>query len=245
MNTTTTQRIHDGLSSWTMIRELPLTKKARFARASLRFALDPDRTEQLFEILELFSEPRSGPGHEAIRGFLDALLADPDVRACCKEPYLPPAANLQRLRRLPDGTLGHEFAAFMEQQGLSVVFYPVIPVTDELSWLEMRFRQQHDLLHVVLGFPTSIPGELGVQAFQVAQTNTPVASALIGAGLLHCAFLKPWLLHACLSEVTRGFTLGKSMRPVLGYRFEDMWDRSLEEVRAELAQLPTEMPLGW
>jgi ubiquinone biosynthesis protein Coq4 len=36
---------------------------------------------------------------------------------------------------------------------------------DDTSYLLLRLRQTHDLWHVVTGFSTNVPGELGLKAF--------------------------------------------------------------------------------
>jgi ubiquinone biosynthesis protein Coq4 len=56
---------------------------------------------------------------------------------------------------------------------------------DDISYITLRRSQTHDIHHVVTGFATDPAGELGLQAFQLAQIRSPIAIAILTAGLIN------------------------------------------------------------
>lgn len=90
----------------------------------------------------------------------------------------------KRLRELPPGSLGREYAEFAEARQL----YPerlaavvdearadsggrVPQSSDEVAYLHDSFRDCHDMWHVVTGYGTDMGGELGLHGFQTQQTH--------------------------------------------------------------------------
>jgi ubiquinone biosynthesis protein Coq4 len=105
--------------------------------------------------------------------------------------------------------------------------------TDE-EYLRFRVRQMHDIVHVITGFGmVDFPEELGMQAFLAAQTRRPFSIALVGFGLIRIV-LEPKELTRTLEQVAKGLAMGYGAKPLLGQRFEDDWDKPVEEWRREL-----------
>ena len=66
---------------------------------------------------------------------------------------------------------------------------PVQFVDDvDLAYVMLRYRQVHDLLHSLLGMPTSMLGEVVVKWFEAVQTGLPMC---ISAAMLGPFRLKP------------------------------------------------------
>jgi ubiquinone biosynthesis protein Coq4 len=168
------------------------------------------------------------------------MLEDPRVAALCRERYLGCIYEPEKLLRYPVGSLGHEFAKAVLEQKLDPEFYrdyyghePYIFANDE-QYLRFRIRQLHDLVHVLTGFcMTDIPGELGMQAFNAAQTRRPFSLALVGFGLLRIV-LRPGELPETLKQISRGLAIGYAADQLLAHRFEEHWDKPLAQWRREL-----------
>ena len=47
-----------------------------------------------------------------------------------------------------------------------------------------RLRETHDIVHVLTGFGTDGPGELGQQAFNLAKNRSPLVAMLNFGGML-------------------------------------------------------------
>ena len=91
---------------------------------------------------------------------------------------LPALADLDSLRALPDGSLGREYARFMEDEKLSVTEFAEASLAsmserdyrDRRAWtLAQRLRDMHDLIHLVSGYGRDLLGEMAVLSFSSAR----------------------------------------------------------------------------
>lgn len=87
---------------------LQFAKRLLFAKSFFTLVQDPEQTQEIFKIVEY--APKDSPGK---RHLVEHTLKDPGVRALLQERYLSPHIDLQELRNLPSGTLGHAFAEHM------------------------------------------------------------------------------------------------------------------------------------
>jgi ubiquinone biosynthesis protein COQ4 len=108
---------------------------------------------------------------------------DADSLRLISERKLLKNIELHELQKLPAGTLGRVYADHMIALNLSPEFYEVLQIDNDDSYIMMRMRQTHDLWHMITGFDTSIPGELGLQGFMMSQSHSPSSALLIGAHL--------------------------------------------------------------
>jgi ubiquinone biosynthesis protein Coq4 len=172
------------------------------------------------------------------------MLEDPRVAQLCRERYQGEVYVPEELIKHPPGSLGHEFGAAMLAAKFDPEFYrdyygkgPYHFETDE-QYLRFRIRQLHDIVHVLTGFDANeIPGELGMQAFNAAQTLRPFSIALVGFGLLRIV-LNPRDLPLTLHQIAKGFTLGYAADQLVAHRYEEAWSKPLEEWRRELGLVP-------
>jgi ubiquinone biosynthesis protein COQ4 len=100
-----------------------------------------------------------------------------------EERYLAPVPNLVELLTYPQDSLGCKFASHLVVNHFDPAFYRQREVKDDISYIALRRSQTHDIHHVVTGFGTDPAGELGLQAFQLAQLRSPIAIAILTAGL--------------------------------------------------------------
>ena len=174
--------------------------------------------------------------HDAVR----YMLQDERVASLCRERYVGEPYVIEKLLQYPPGSLGHELAASMKAHNFDPEFYrdyygtgPVHFKNDE-EYIRFRTRQMHDLVHVLTGFgATDFPEELGMQAFLAAQTRRPFSIALVGFGMLRIC-LQPKELARTLEQVAKGFAMGNAAEPLLAWRFEEDWGRSVEDWRRQL-----------
>ncbi|MEH2137623.1 Coq4 family protein [Nostoc sp.] len=88
--------------------------------------------------------------------------------------------------------------------------------------------------HVVTGFKTDGLGELGLKAFELAQTRRNLAVFLVGGGLLSILVKAPDVLPNLLEQIAVGYTMGSKAKPLLAQKWEEHWDKPLLEWRTEL-----------
>lgn len=189
---------------------------------------DPDHTESVFDIEDGLR------GSEAYRLSLGYLQSIPAVLSLMASRYLGAPADIDRFLTLPEGSLGHTFARHIVDHGFDPDYFRKIEVRDDLDWVLMRMRQTHDIWHVVTGFDTSRIGELGLKAFELAQTRRPMAAVIASGGVMRYLLKDPDQLSEVLRRISTGYRLGLACRPFLAQRWEDGWERPLADWRAEL-----------
>jgi ubiquinone biosynthesis protein COQ4 len=145
---------------------------------------------------------------------------------------IAPRHDLARLRALPDGTLGREYARFLDDNGIT----PLDP-TPELraayadNPFALRYTLTHDLHHVLTGFDAGLAGEIGVAAFTVGQGLAPWPISL--AKWVYAA-LSPTQARRILRDARVGFELGERAALLVAEPLEDFFEVPLERVRARL-----------
>ena len=84
------------------------------------------------------------------------------------------------------------------------------------------------------GFSTDVFGELGLKAFELAQTHRTMSAVLIAGGLLSTLFKHPDRLDELLDQIAIGYRLGAKAKPFFAKKWEENWERPLIEWRQEL-----------
>jgi ubiquinone biosynthesis protein COQ4 len=144
-----------------------------------------------------------------------------------------PVIDLDALAALPAGSFGHAVATFMRSNGLS----PLV-ITDEIgpelraaNRFAIRVAGTHDLVHVLAGFDTSWPGEMGVYAVQFAQRWSWLSWWLGMATWVVYPFLTGFQIGALRAAWRRGVAIGQAAPFLPGQRLEDRFGEPLVEVR--------------
>jgi ubiquinone biosynthesis protein Coq4 len=87
---------------------------------------------------------------------------------------------------------------------------------------------------VVTGFATDVAGELGLQAFYLAQFPGRLAMLLLPLGMLNTMLYARDDVGRRMDEITRGWQMGRAARRLFGIDWSSMWDQPLHEIRAGL-----------
>ncbi len=169
---------------------------------------------------------------------LDWLNNQPEVAQIIEERYIAPCPDIEALLQYPEETLGYAFASYIKKSGFDPSFYRKMKVENNNSYVILRIRQTHDIWHVVTGFKTDQLGEIGLKAFEVAQTRRNLAVVLVGAALLITLIKSPELLSNLLEQIVLGYKMGSSAKPLLAQKWEEHWDKPLSEWRNELGIEP-------
>ncbi|XP_065842324.1 ubiquinone biosynthesis protein COQ4 homolog, mitochondrial-like [Oscarella lobularis] len=86
--------------------------------------------------------------------------------------------DLEKLRSLPESSLGHRYVTFLGANHISPdTRLPVKYVRDpNLAYVMTRYREIHDFVHALLGMPVSLLGEVVVKWFEMIQTGLPMTT---------------------------------------------------------------------
>jgi ubiquinone biosynthesis protein COQ4 len=206
-------------------------------RAVRTLAANPDDLPQVFTIIESLSGgtlariARRMATTEAGRGL---LATRPDI--------VDRLADRRALARLPEGSLGRAYLAFVEREKISadgIRDAGKKGMTDErsmpapLDWVHARMRDTHDLWHAAIGYSGDVLGETALLAFLFAQTWNPAIALIIGVGLSK-TFGAPDGGEAARRTILDGFRRGRKAAWLPAQDWEAMLALPLSEVRRRL-----------
>jgi ubiquinone biosynthesis protein COQ4 len=189
---------------------------------------DPSATESVYDVEDGLRQTK------AAQLSIEFVKRHPDVAALIHERYLAPTPNLEQLQCCPPDSLGFVYAKYITESGFDPNFYRILPIEDDISYVFMRLRQTHDIWHLVAGFKTDVPGELGLKAFELAQTHRTMAAILLAGGLLQTLLKTPEQLDLLLDNIATGYRLGCQAQPFLAQKWEHHWEKPLNQWRTEL-----------
>ena len=205
-------------------------------RGFLGLAENPSDYDSLVEIVAGSRLPELFEAHGRF------ALSDPAVAALARERYNPPLADTQSLLALPEGSLGREYAAFLTSRGLTVEkivedFDSAPSAERDVDYLYTRRFRTHDIHHLLANFDTSMAGEIGVATVYYVQLRNPVGPVLGAAVLSHAIFEPEWLAPVA-EAIHHGYRIGREAKNLFGFRYEEGWERPLEEWRREVGIEP-------
>ncbi|RYE92655.1 MAG: hypothetical protein EOO75_06180 [Myxococcales bacterium] len=202
----------------------------RMALAGVRLLRDPNQLGEAFVLADTIGQVST----DAVQRMADGFRRDPrGARALVERTRLrlPP---VEELSEMPAGSLGRAFADYLARNRIDPSDLPSRPSPDECAFVMAHLYETHDLWHTVTGFETDVAGELGLQAFYVAQTEGKLGLLLLSIGMLEAAGKGFEDRQARLDAVARGWLLGKRARPLFGLPWAERWGQPIAELRAEL-----------
>jgi len=172
------------------------------------------------------------------------LKSTPKTKKLLESKYGTENFDFPLLHTLPPKSLGHTFANYVKSNNLDPKFYD--KHTNDLersdySYLVYRMRKTHDIWHIVTGFDTSEAGEAGLIAFYYAQLRTPLSRLIICLSFIHFLLRYPSDMPKLMNSISRGWQLGKTAKPLIAVKWEEIFDQPLIQVQKDLKLAPTEL----
>ena len=206
-----------------------------------RFKLDKEKTREAFHIFEALPW----------KGFAEAacafLVTERGQAIFTSEPWLPEILDDHAaLRRLPKGSLAHDYCDHMEREELSAAGLVAeygewrgnrVRLDDQVEWYADRLRDTHDLLHVLTGFGRDILGELSVLTYVYQQRPSRGHLFLGYAGALTLR-LRSTYRAPVMRAVHEARQLGKACLPIAEQPVRELLAMPTEAVRERLNVLP-------
>lgn len=212
---------------------------------SVMLLRDPSKLDKVFTILD--SLEGSDKAEEAAKEFVDNPAFD---RVFNDKPGLT-NIDLASLATMPEGTLGRIFADEFKARGLRAEDIQLrADDGTKQGYVFKHLRETHDVWHTVTGFDVDVPGELGLQAFYLAQFNSGLSMVILALGFLNTLFYAPADRIARVDAIARGWQMGRAAKPLFGVDWAARWNTPLESIREELgvvavrAQQPMLMPVA-
>ena len=201
-------------------------------RAIREVIADPDRTDQVFVIIDALS---GNSGERQFRRF----AATPVGRRVLSEErdLLSVLGDRDALHALPPGTLGRVYAEFMSSEQISADGLvaasesggrdPALNV--DRSRFGMRLRDSHDLWHTVTGYGRDLVGEAALLAFTFAQTRNPGIGFIVAV-----AYFKSGGFPGARKVIREAYRRGRRSAWLPAADWEDLLGEEIEEVRGQL-----------
>lgn len=149
------------------------------------------------------------------------------------EPCLD--VDMDALRRMPEGSVGREYARHLDAHGLSPLL--VTRATRERyadNPHALRYATTHDLFHTLTGFPTTPAGELGVFAFMIGQGFAGGSRLRLWAYTATYVLLLPLHVRGLLHNRKLGLEMGERARPLIEEPLAGLLRQPLDLVRRRL-----------
>lgn len=204
-------------------------------RAVVRVLGDSERTEEIHRVEEL-------TGRTRYRRLMGDLRDQEDMQRLLRErPVLSSAAvDFDGLRALPADTLGGAYVRHLDGNGITADSQAVATthVDDpDMAYLMRRFRQTHDVWHVLLGLGIAGHEEVIVHAFSYGQLRLPVSALVVFFGTAKHIVLegRPRALRHGLLDAYRS---GREAAPLMPVYWEDLWSEPLDAVRGRYGIRP-------
>src|SRR5262245_32793331 len=220
-----------------------VTKQTDLPRAwsALRgLVADPERTDLVFEIIDALA------GHAFEHAFQTFCAHPNGQRLLTERPsLLDTLSNRAALAQLRVGSLGREYARFMESGNLTAdglvdaeqaaMHGTAQPVDADRQFFGDRLRDMHDLWHVLTGYGRDEAGEAANLAFTLGQVwNLGIAFIVSAGALIGPKDVTLYWQRYLLSAWRRG----RRAKLLSAVPYERLLPLPLEEVRRQLGIPP-------
>ncbi|XP_049785567.1 ubiquinone biosynthesis protein COQ4 homolog, mitochondrial isoform X2 [Schistocerca nitens] len=150
--------------------------------------------------------------------------------------------DLQKLRELPEGSLGRIYTDFLDKNKVGPDSRLMVQFIDdvELAYVIQRYREVHDLVHAILGMPTNMLGEVTVKWIEAIQNKLPmcVGGAVFGAIRLAPKQRKKYVQYYLPWAIKTGLT----SEFLLNIYFEKRWEQQVSDLLNEVHITPLKIP---
>ncbi|KAL2758456.1 hypothetical protein ACRALDRAFT_1055348 [Sodiomyces alcalophilus JCM 7366] len=211
---------------------VPLTTLERTSLAigsGIMSLIDPRRADLIATVGETTATPYFIPR------LRDAMLASATGRRILRDrPRLTSTSlNLDRLRSLPENTVGRAYVGWLDREGVSPdTRAPVRYIDDEeCAYVMQRYRECHDFYHALTGLPVYREGEVALKAFEFANMLIPMTGLAVASYFT----LKP--RERARFRATYGpWAIRNGLRSdhVINIYWEEQLERDADVLRAEL-----------
>ncbi|MEL6829584.1 MAG: Coq4 family protein [Pseudomonadota bacterium] len=214
-----------------------------------KFMISVDRPLD-YGVYFLFHDWWEGAPTSAIDAYMEELHALPGAAAFLEDRHIPEPLTIEGLEDCAPGTLGHAYRQFIVDNNLFENFArdyrkfndqlrqsgKLDRLPDDMSYMMVRGTQIHDFMHVLTGYGATIPGELSLAAYYLAQIRFPYHAMRLAVTMAHTAFVAPQAVTSTMDAFVDGWAYGRNTQNL---NFEK-WE---EELHTPLATLQSRFGL--
>ena len=209
---------------------LTITERAGLAVGSaITSMIDHHRHDMIAALGEATAQPFF------ISWLRNRMLADPTGRRILRDrPRITSKTmSLDMLRKLPENTVGRAYAAWLDREGVTPDTRDQVRYIDdeEDAYVMQRYRECHDFSHALTGLPVFVEGEIGLKAFEFANTGLPMT----GISLAAIIRLKPMERQRMFETyLPWAFKNGWSAKDVINVYWEEELETDVDDLRSRL-----------
>lgn len=211
---------------------VPLTAIERIGLAvgsAVASLANPRRGEMIAALGEATAQPYF------VRRLRDRMLFDPTGRRILRDrPRITSKTMpLEKLRKLPENSVGRTYAEWLDREGVTPDTRDQVRYIDdeEQAYVMQRYRECHDFYHALTGLPIFVEGEVGLKAFEFANTGLPMTGLSLAAILR----LKPAERQRMFETyLPWAFKNGWHAKDVINVYWEEELETDVEDLRQRL-----------
>jgi ubiquinone biosynthesis protein COQ4 len=211
---------------------VPLTSVERVGLAigsAITSLINPRRHDMVAALGEATCQPFF------ISWLRNKMLGDPTGRRILRDrPRITSKTmSLDRLRKLPENSVGRTYAAWLDREGVTPDTRDQVRYIDdeEEAYVMQRYRECHDFYHALTGLPVFVEGELGLKAFEFANTGLPMT----GLSLAAIIRLKPAERQRMFEMyLPWAFQNGWKSKAVINVYWEEELETDVDKLRSRL-----------
>ncbi|ERF70577.1 Ubiquinone biosynthesis protein coq4 [Endocarpon pusillum Z07020] len=215
---------------------VPLTFIERSALAvgsAVASLLNPRRADMIAALGEATAQPFF------ITKLRNRMLASPTGRRILRDrPRITSKTmSLEHLRKLPENSVGRTYAAWLDREGVSPDTRDWVRYIDdeEEAYVMQRYRECHDFYHALTGLPIFVEGEIGLKAFEFANTGLPMTAL----SLVAIVKLKPQERQRMFNTyLPWAFSNGLGSVDLINIYWEEELETDVDDLRARLGIEP-------
>lgn len=141
-----------------------------------------------------------------------------------------PELTLEVLATYPEGTLGKVFSGYFQKNNIFPFTYEY-PVQSDADFLYKRYRETHDLHHMLTGYGIDDFGEIELQAFYIGNLGLRHARLIVLLGIPYL-MVQQRSVTKVLRRLLAAYRRGKASRNVLTLPYEELWSVPVAELTA-------------
>lgn len=196
----------------------------------------------------LFHDWWEGAPTKAIDDYMEELHALPGATAFLKERHIPEPLTIEGLEGCAPGTLGHAYRQFVVDNNLLENFArdyrkfnaqlhesgKLKRLPEDMSYMMVRGTQIHDFMHVLTGYGATIPGELSLAAYYLAQIRFPYHAMRLAVTMAHTAFVAPKGVVSTMDAFVDGWAYGRNTKNLNFEKWEEELDTPLATLQSRM-----------
>lgn len=141
-----------------------------------------------------------------------------------------PELTLEKLATYPEGSLGKIFSGYFQANKIFPFTYEY-PVQSDADVLYKRYRETHDIHHMLTGYGIDDFGEIEIQAFYIGNLGLRHARLIVAFGVPYL-FLQQRSVSKVIKRLVAAYRRGKRSRNMLDLPYEELWGMPLSELTA-------------